>query len=167
MSRKYTPLFLSAAAIAFSLTIPAEAAVEEGTLSITATVIAQCTISTSPIGFGQISPTQAASATGSITISCDDNNTIASVTLDGGNNATGGTRQMADGSAHNIPYTLQVGGSPIAVDGDIASQFTLTGTGPYTDSVDVDGTIAAVAAPGRNTGSYDDSVTITVTYSAP
>lgn len=166
MSRKYSPLFLSATVAAFYLTNPLAAAVEEGTLSITATVIAQCTISTSPIEFGQISPTQAATATGSITISCDDDNTIASVILDGGNNATGGTRQMVDGSAHNIPYTLQVGGNPIGVGEDIASQFTLTGTAPYMDSVDVGGAIDAVS-PGRSTGSYDDSVTITVTYSAP
>jgi len=149
-----------------TLTGPASAAVEEGTLNVTATVIAQCTISTSAVAFGEISPTQAASATGSISISCDDDNTLDSVVLDGGNNASGGSRRMSDGGTNYIPYTLSVGGSAVAVNGDIAGEFTLVGSGPYADSVDVDGAIASTGT-ARALGSYSDAVTITVTYSAP
>ena len=151
----------------FGMSLSASAAVEEGTLNITATVIAQCTITTTPVAFGEISPTQAATATGSITISCDDDNTLDSVTLDGGNNESGGTRQMTDNADHYVPYTLSVGGSSVAPDGDIASSFTLIGGGPYEASADVEGGIAAVVAPGREVGDYSDAVTITVTYSAP
>ncbi|GAA6203154.1 spore coat protein U domain-containing protein [Aquicoccus sp. SU-CL01552] len=149
------------------LTATAQAAVEEGTLNVTATVIAQCTVTTSAVAFGEISPTQAASATGSISISCDDDNTLSSVILDGGSYESGGTRQMSDGGTEYIPYTLAVGGSPVAVNGDIGSSFTLAGTGPYSDSVDIDGAIGSVAAPGRELGSYSDSITVTVTYTAP
>lgn len=151
------------------LTATAQAAVEEGTLNVTATVIAQCTVATSAVAFGEISTTQAASATGFISITCDNDNTLSSVVLDGGSYESGGTRQMSDGGTEYIPYTLAVGGSPVAVNGDIGSSFTLagTGTGPYAASVDIDGAIASVAAPGRELGSYSDSITVTVTYSAP
>ncbi len=149
-----------------TFTLPATAAVEEGTLNVTATVIAQCTVSTTAVAFGEISPTQAASATGSISISCDDNNTLVSIVLDGGNNENAGARRINDGGLNYIPYTLSVGGNTVAVNGDIVTDFALTGTGPYTDSVDVD---VAVASTGtaRALGTYSDAVTITVTYSAP
>ncbi|TDK53330.1 spore coat protein U domain-containing protein [Antarcticimicrobium luteum] len=160
-------LFLGTLSAAISVTTAVKAAVEEGTLNVTATVIAQCTVSTSAIAFGEISPTQAASATGSISISCDDNNTLSSVVLDGGNNEDTGARRMSDGGTNYIPYTLSVGGSTIAVNGDIGTSFALTGVGPYADTVDIDGAIASVVSPGRALGSYSDSVTITVTYSGP
>ncbi|WP_306006688.1 spore coat protein U domain-containing protein [Aquicoccus porphyridii] len=146
--------------------IPAFAAVEEGTLNITATVIAQCTVTTTAVAFGDISPTQAATATGAISISCDDNNTLDSVVVGGGGNEDAGARRMSDGGTNFIPYTLSIGGSAVAVNGDIASEITLTGAGPYTDSVDVDGAIASTGT-ARTVGSYSDAVTITVNYSAP
>ena len=159
--------FPTAAAFAFGLGLCAHAAVEESTLGVTATVIAQCTVTTTAIDFGEISPTQAASASGAIAISCDADNTLDSVTLDGGDNESSGDRRMDQGGTDFIPYTLTVGGSSVAVDGDIVGDFTLTGSGPYSDSVDVDGAIASVSAPGRATGTYTDSITVTVTYSAP
>ncbi|TDE35571.1 hypothetical protein E1B25_16565 [Antarcticimicrobium sediminis] len=157
-----TAVFLTATVL---LPATAHAAVEEGTLNVTATVIAQCTVTTSAVAFGEISPTQAASATGSISISCDADNTLSSVVLDGGSNESAGTRQMSDGTNY-IPYTLAVSGSSVAVDGDISSSFTLTGGGPYADSADIDGAIASVGS-ARVLGSYSDDITVTVTYSAP
>ena len=164
---KKPPVITYAISCLFGMSLSASAAVEEGTLDITATVIAQCTVTTTPVAFGEISPTQAATATGSITIHCDDDNTLDSVTLDGGNNESGGTRQMTDNATHHVPYTLSVDGSSVAPDGDVAGSFTFPGSAPFEASVNVQGTIAAVPAPGREVGEYSDAVTITVTYSAP
>ncbi len=162
---KTFPLFTSAMGSLLCLVFPAHAAVEEGMLAITATVIAQCTITTTDVAFGQISPTQAASATGSIKISCDDATALDAVTLDGGANPDGSVRRMVFDSSHYIPYTLTVGASAVGAGDDIKTNFTSLGVAPFEQAVDVEGAIAAVAAPGRSVGTYSDAVTITVTYS--
>lgn len=159
---------LSAAILAtFFLQSAVYAAVETGTLNVTATVIAQCTVTTSPVAFGEISPTQAATATGSITISCDADNTLDGVVLDGGANELTGARRMKDSGTNYIPYTLTVPvGGLVDVNEDIVGDFLLTGTGPYVDTVTVTGNIAATGT-ARALGSYSDAVTVTLNYSAP
>lgn len=161
-SRYHFGIILASAAL---FQTAAQAAVEEGTLDVTATVIAQCTVTTAPIAFGQISPLQAASATGSISISCDADNALDGVTLNGGSNEDTGARRMAS-VGNYIPYTISVNAAEVAVGGDIKDDFTLAGSGPYEDSVDVLGTIAVTGTP-RALGEYSDTITVTLQYSAP
>ena len=92
---------LSLIAIA-ALTTPAFAASQSANLNVTASVSAQCTITTTPVAFGAYDPivTNAAAdltASGSVNVACTKG-TAATIDLGNGGNFLGGTRRMGSGS---------------------------------------------------------------------
>jgi spore coat protein U-like protein len=152
-----------------------------GTLSVTATVAANCAFTTNAVAFGTYDPvvvnkTAALTATGSLSVTCTTGDAI-SVDLDQGLNGTGSAtvpvRAMGTG-------TLGVGGSqllyslffPTVAGASGAATTTLWGTGGLTSfgysatgvaqTINVFGSIAG----GQNvpTGSYADTVNVTVNY---
>ncbi len=140
-------------------------------LSVTATINANCTISTGTVGFGTYDPivtnaTSALNGTGSVTTTCTSA-TPATITLGQGSNPnTGSTdtaplRRMKNGTAY-LGYSLYSDSARTAVWGNTtATGVASTGTGSAV-AVTVYGQVAA----GQNqpAGSYSDTVVATVTF---
>jgi spore coat protein U-like protein len=161
---------------ASALFLVASSATRAGTatsnLSVTATVSANCTISTAPVAFGAYDPV-AANATnplngsGTITVTCT-NGSSGTITLGQGTNpATGSTdtaplRQMKDAGSAVLAYSLYQDSGRTTVWGNTAGTGVAdTGTGTA-QNVTVYGTVPA----GQNVpvGSYSDTVVATVTF---
>lgn len=150
---------------------PVLAATATSNLSVTATVSANCTISTSAVAFGTYDPVSThASAdldgTGTVTVTCTSGSG-ATITLDQGSNpATGSTdaaplRQMASG-ANRLAYSLYSDASRTTVWGNTAAtDVDHTGTGTAT-ALTVYGRIPG--GQNKPAGSYTDTVVATVTY---
>ena len=139
----------------------AQAATATANLSVSATVINNCVISTAALAFGNYDPVGANAAanldgTGTVTISCTKG-TTATIGLGLGANASGTTRRMTDGSGNFLTYEMyqEVGHStvwntgagllsPAAAPSKAARNFTVYGVvtsnqdataGTYTDTV--------------------------------
>lgn len=139
-----------------------QAATATANLSVTATVINNCVISTAAVAFGNYDPVGANAAadldaTGTVTIACTKGST-ATIGLGLGSNASGAVRRMTDGSGNYLTYELYqevaettvwgtAGGallSPVAAPSKAARNFTVYGevaanqditAGNYTDTV--------------------------------
>src|SRR5687768_5259232 len=143
------------------------AATATANLSVTATVINNCVISTAAVAFGNYDPvgTNAAAdlnGTGTVTISCTKGST-ATIGLGLGSNASGAVRRMTDGSGNFLTYELyqEVGHStawntgagllsPAAAPSKAARSFTVYGA--VTSNQDI------------TAGSYTDTVVATVNF---
>jgi len=150
------------------------AGTQQANLPVSASVSANCAISTSAVAFGAYDPAVAnASADldnqGSVTVTCT-NGASTTITLSQGDNAnTGSTaavplRRMSDGagSPHYLSYFLYQESGRTTVWGDTApTGVAHTGTGTAT-VLDVYGRVTA----GQNvpTGNYADTVVATVTF---
>lgn len=140
-------------------------------LSVTATVSANCTISTAAVAFGAYDPivahaTAALTGTGTVTVTCTNGST-GTITLGQGANAnTGSTdaaplRQMASG-VNRLAYSLYSDTARTVVFGNTAGTgVARTGTGAA-DAVTVYGSVAA--GQNKPAGSYADTVVATVTF---
>ncbi len=140
-------------------------------LSVTATVSANCTISTAAVAFGAYDPivTNASTAlngTGTVTVTCTNGSTGTITLAQGANADTGSTdaaplRRMASGT-NRLSYSLYQESARTTVWGNTAlTGIARTGTGAA-DAVTVYGSVAA----GQNVpaGSYADTVVATVTF---
>lgn len=153
------------------LAAPAFAATETANLEVSADVIDNCLISTSPLDFGNYDPVGVNFAapldsTGGVSITCTLDAAVA-ITLGQGLNPDGAStdaaplRQMSDGStelAYNL-YTDVAGGTVWG--NDASSDVPDTGTG-----VAENFTVFGRVAPGQNVpaGAYVDTVVATVTF---
>jgi len=149
----------------------ANAGTATANLSVTATVSASCSISTTPLAFGAYDPVGANAATpldatGGVVVTCT-NGSSTTVTLGQGLNANTGSsdttplRRMVSG-ANFLSYTLYQNAGHTTVWGNTAGTGAAhTGSGTAT-TVPVYGRIPA----GQNvaTGSYADTVVATVTF---
>ncbi len=150
----------------------ADAATATSNLSVTASVSANCTISTAPVAFGAYDPVSANASTalagtGTVNVTCT-NGASTTVTLGQGSNAnTGSTdaapaRRLKDGGTNYLTYELYQDTGHTTVWGNTAGTGVAnTGTGGQT-SITVYGTVDA----GQNVpaGNYSDTVVATVTF---
>ncbi len=141
-------------------------------LSVTATVVANCTISASSLAFGNYDPvvTNASSnldAAGTLNISCTSGSG-ATVTLGQGTSPAGGStdaaplRRMSNGASGYLSYGLYQDIPRTVLWGNTAGTgeaYTGTGTG---GSMTVYGRVAA--GQSVPVGSYSDTVVATVTF---
>ena len=145
----------------------AQAAQATANLTVSATVIHNCVISTAAVAFGNYDPVGANAAadldgTGTVTISCTKGST-ATIGLGLGSNASGAIRRMTDGSGNFLTYELyqEVGHStvwnegagllsPAAAPSKAARDFTVYGA--VTSNQDI------------TAGSYTDTVVATVNF---
>jgi spore coat protein U-like protein len=138
----------------------------------TATIGANCNVSTSPVNFGSASLLTAnIDATGTVSAQCTSNSPF-SIGLDNGANASGGQRRMRLGATSSyVSYNLytdtgrsqpwSTSGSATACSGGAGS--CSLGTGDATvQSVTVYGRVPPQTSPAP--GAYADSVVVTVTY---
>jgi len=145
---------------------------ETSNLSVTASVTANCSITTAPVAFGAYDPvttnaTTDLDSTGTISVTCTDD-AATTITLDeGGTPDTGSTpaapeRRLYDGVANYLSYELFSDTLRADVWGaDATSDFEYEGTGTL-EVLTVYGTIPA----GQNVpaGNYTDTVLATITF---
>jgi len=157
-----------AAAIALlAVTAPASAATVSGSLPVSATVTANCTLSTSALAFGSVNTISGSNVdgTGGLTITCTNGTAwAASAGIGAGTGASFTSRRMTAG-ANLLNYNLYTSNAYSTVWGDgTSSTATIGGTGSGgAQSVTVYGRVASgqTSVPA---GSYADTVAITVTY---
>ena len=155
-----------AAVCFFGVTI--DAASTSTSLSVTASVNNNCTISTAALAFGAYDPvvTNASSpldGTGTVTIACTKGATT-TIGLGLGNNATGSTRRMTDGSGNYLTYEAYQESSHSTVWGTSGAGLLTPAAAPSkaARSFTVYGRIAG--SQDIPAGSYADTVTATVNF---
>ena len=166
---------LAARAAGALLLIPAAAALPSGahadtagsTLSVSATVTANCTVSTSALAFGNVDTLSGANVdgTGSLSVTCTNGTAwAASAGTGAGSGASFVGRRMTAGPDW-LSYNLFTNASRTTVWGDgTGSTATITGTGSGSaQAVTIYGRVNSgqTSAPA---GNYADTVAVTITY---
>lgn len=163
---------LLAIGVVTSFETEASAGTATSNLSVSASVSANCTISTSAVAFGAYDPVSANAATpldgtGGVTVTCTQGAST-TITLGQGSTPKAGStdavplRQMGDGGANRLEYFLHQDAAHTTAWGNTAGTGVAhTGTGTAT-SITVHGRVSA----GQNvpSGSYADTVVATVTF---
>ena len=161
-----------AVALALGVASSVDAATATSNLSVTASVTANCTISTTPVAFGAYDPvvTNASAAlngTGAVSVTCTNGATTTVTLGQGGNADTGSTaaapvRRLKDAGTNFLSYALYSDTGRTTVWGDTApTGVAHTGSGTLT-ALTVYGQIPG----GQNVApaSYSDTVVATITF---
>ena len=162
----------AAVGLALGASSGSQAGTQTSNLLVTATVSANCSITTAPVAFGAYDPvtanaTTALTSTGTVTVTCTTGST-GTITLGQGANPGGGStdiapaRQLKDAGTDVLAYSLFQDVGHATVWGNTAGTGVASlGTGT-TAAVTVYGSIAA----GQNVpaGSYSDTVVATVSF---
>ena len=168
----FTALALAGAVALGAASGGAHAGTATSNLDVSATVSANCTISTAPVAFGGYDPVSANASTaldasGSVTVTCTQGS-AATVTLGQGANADTGSsdaapaRRLNDGGTNFLAYDLYSDeGRSVVWGNDATTDVAHTGTGTAV-ALDVYGSIDA--AQNVPAGSYTDTVVATVTF---
>ncbi|MBD3828781.1 MAG: spore coat U domain-containing protein [Stenotrophomonas sp.] len=141
----------------------AQAATATTTFQVTATVLATCQVSATPLAFGNYAGSQT-DATSTISVTCT-NGTAYNVGLDAGtaDGATVTTRKMTGPGGALLGYALYSDSARITNWGNTVGTDTVTGTGTgLAQTLTVYGRIPAGSMP--TPGAYADTITVTVTY---
>jgi len=162
---KRTVLSLIAMAV---ISVPAFAGSQTASLNISASVVANCTITTSPVAFGAYDPVSANAATnltasGSVNVACTKG-TPATIDLGNGGSFSGGSRRMASGTDF-LNYSLfKDAALTLAWGSGIAGGSTAayTAATKAVTSVTVFGMVPA--AQDITVGAYSDVVVATINY---
>lgn len=147
---------------------PAHAAETTSTLDVSATVTANCVVSTTALAFGNVDVTSGSNVdgTGGISVTCTSGTGwAASANAGSGTGASLATRKMANG-ANLLNYALYTDSARTTVWGDGVGGTTGTISGTGSGSAQAS-TIYGRVPSGQTSlpaGSYADTVTVTVTY---
>lgn len=135
------------------------------TFQVTATVIASCAVSASDLAFGSYDTVTGSAVSGSTTVAVTcSSGTSYEIGLDAGlgTGATVTTRKMSNGG-NTLNYSLYTDAAHTTVWGETASVDTVASTGTGSaQNFTVYGLIAASQVVA--TGSYADTITVTVTF---
>jgi spore coat protein U-like protein len=141
------------------------------TFQVTATVLKACTVSATPLAFGNYTPGSGAlSNTSTINVACTKTSPYA-VTLNGGSTAGGtiGQRLMTNGT-QTLQYNLYTSNTYTTLlgDGTTSGSAKVTGTGnglSAPNAITVYGQLPDSAAnQNAPAGSYTDTITVSVSY---
>lgn len=134
-------------------------------LAVSATVQANCSISTAPVAFGTYDPmtTTAVTATGGVTVYCTKAATV-TVTLGGGSYASGAIRNMKTGTtgADSLAYELYSNNTYTTIWNMTNTQGYTSGSKNTAQTWPVYGRINALQ--DVTSGSYSDTVVATVNF---
>lgn len=154
------------AALAVALPGAAQAGTQSTSMSVSATVTANCSVSTTSVAFGSVDTLSGNhDATGSVSVTCTNGSAwSASANAGSGSGATMASRRMTAG-ANTLNYTLYTDAARNNVWGDgTGSTATVgnTGTGAA-QTFTVYGRVPSgqTSVPA---GSYSDTVSVTITY---
>lgn len=142
--------------------VSAHASTATANIAVSATVAKDCSATATPLAFGSYSGTAITNTTATIGVTCT-NSTTYTVSLSTGA-GTYATRTMTNGAA-TLNYQLYTTAGDTTIFGDNNSDSTSNdgGTGNGTSqSYTVYGVVPASQFP--TPGSYNDSITVTVTY---
>jgi spore coat protein U-like protein len=158
---------VAAAALLVLIPAPALAGTASGSLGVSATVTASCSVSTTPVAFGNVDilAGSAIDNSGALSVTCTNGtNWTATAGLGNGSGANFTTRRMTAGS-DLLDYNLYTSAARVTVWGDgTSSTGTLTGTGTGSaQNVAVYGRIAASQTTAA-IGDYADTVAVTISY---
>jgi spore coat protein U-like protein len=108
--RAARPVFVLALLLIASKSQVAQAGTATSNTAVTATVVANCTISTTPVAFGNYDPVAANATTplqssGSVTIACTKGS-APTIGISLGANALGSVRRMTDGAFNFLDYEI-------------------------------------------------------------
>jgi spore coat protein U-like protein len=143
----------------------ANAGSQTANMGMSATVTTVCSLSTTPISFGEVSLSGPTDGTGTISVTCTDDGTY-NVGLDTGANAQAGQRQLVSGS-NALNYNLYSDSGYSTAWGNTVGTNTVAGTGSGSaQTLTVYGQIPGSQTLHSGTGSatYSDTVTVTVYY---
>ena len=159
-------LLVGSIAVAALAVVGVRGATSSASLSVTTTVVANCTIATGAVAFGNYDPvvvnaTAPLDATGSVTIACTKGTTT-TVGLDTGGNAQAGARRMTDGTEF-LGYELYKD-TYVTPWGNTGGGVLDTGAAPSRDPrvFTVYGRVAA--SQDVQAGAFTDSVVATVNF---
>jgi spore coat protein U-like protein len=147
--------------------IRTSAASATASLDVSASVTNNCTISAAALGFGSYDPVVANAAgnldgTGVVTVACTKGAT-ATIGLGVGNNASGSTRRLSDGSGNFLSYELYSNAGRTNI-WNTTTGTLATGAAPSKASRDF--TVYGRIGPNQDVpaGAYSDSVVATVNF---
>lgn len=150
------------------------AATGNTTFTVTATVINDCTISSTNIAFGNYDPTSATAltATGAVTAKCTKGDSVSVALNQGLNPATGSTaavpaRRMGDGASDYLPYHIYIAatGTTEWGSGTVGTNEPAAQTSASVNTALTFTTYGSLPAGADvPAGSYTDSVIATVTF---
>lgn len=157
--------------LAFAFSGSSYAATDTANLDVSATVSANCTISTAAVAFGTYDPvvthaSTALTSTGTVTTTCTKDAAVAITLGQGANANTGSTdaapvRRMISGTNY-LSYQLYTDEARTAVWGNDATvDVPVTGTGTAVNTTVYGSVLAGQNVPA---GSYTDTVVATVTF---
>jgi spore coat protein U-like protein len=89
-----------------ALSVSGYAATTTSNLDVSANVVGACTVTTSPVNFGDIDGMSFVSANGDVTVNCPTG-TNYNIALDAGLNYDGGSRNLVSDDAINLRYRLE------------------------------------------------------------
>ena len=151
-----------------ALATPASAQSATASLTVSATVTVNCTISTSPVAFGNYDPVvahaaAALDATGTITVACTKGAT-STIGLHPGSNGIGSTRRMSAGGGNYLTYELYSNPSRTTVWENSGAGLLSTGVSPSKGARNF--TVYGRVAGNQDVsaGSYSDIVVATVNF---
>jgi spore coat protein U-like protein len=167
LTKLKTTMIAGAILAAAALSGTAHANSTSANLSVTATVTANCSVSTSPVAFGSFNALAgtAVDATGGVTVTCTNGTAwTAAADAGSGTGASLATRKLGSGS-NLLDYTLYTNSGRTTLWGDgTATTATIGNTGSgVAQNVTIYGRIAAGQATAP-AGSYSDTVLVTITY---
>jgi spore coat protein U-like protein len=161
MSFKVLPL---AAMLAVAAPV-AHAATATGTLNLSITIAATCSVvSATAINFGTVSAIAAnIDQTSTLTVNCSTTTPYnVGLSAGGGTGATVAARKMMNG-ANSVTYSLYRDSGYTQVWGNTVGTDTVAGTGTAANqTITIYGRVTAQTVPPP--GSYTDAVTVTITY---
>lgn len=150
--------------LSFLLNCGILATIQTAAFNVTATVIKNCSVSTTPVNFGSVGVLISnLTATGTVSVQCT-NTTPYTIGLNAGTapGATITNRKMTNGTS-TVGYALYSNSARTTNWGDTAGIDTVSGTGSgYSQSYSVYGSVPAQPTPAP--GTYTDTITVTVTY---
>ncbi len=162
---------LASLALVLSVVAPAFAASATSSFTVTASVAANCSISTTTIAFGAYDPVVAQAAspldgTGSVTITCTKG-AVTTIGLNAGGNgasALGTTRAMADGSGNFLSYEIYQNAARNVFWGNSGADLFAPPVAPSKAPRTFSTFGRIPAAQDVPAGSYTDTVTATVNF---
>ena len=146
----------------------APAATANASMDVTAAVGVNCTISTAPVAFGAYDPvvgnaSTPLDSTGLVTVACTKG-AVATVGLDLGSHASGGTRRLSNGGSQYLTYELYKESARTTVWGNGGA--ALLGLGAAPSKFPRNFTVYGQVPAGQDVpaGTYGDAVVATVNF---